>query len=93
MSATLIQIEESQLHQLLEKAAEVGAQKAAEIASRIGGKEWLNEEEAMSLLNCKRSFLFELRDKNLISISRIASRICLYNRKSIISHIEDNIKK
>lgn len=53
---------------------------------------WISKEEAMRILNVKRTKLQELRDNNEIITSKISRKNILYDITSILEYIERKSK-
>ncbi len=57
-------------------------------------KKWLNQLETMTILNIKsKSTLQKLRDEGAIRFAQPEKRIILYDRESINSYLEKNIRE
>lgn len=55
---------------------------------------WISDDEAMQLLNIKsKTTLQKLRDKGKIRFSQPQKKIILYDRESISSFLENNVKE
>ena len=54
----------------------------------INPKEWLSPDEAMELLNCKRTTLYSFCNEGRLTYSQVNGKGRLYNRKSILKYIE-----
>jgi hypothetical protein len=56
-------------------------------------EKWINEEQAMSLLNVKsKTTMQKLRDEGKIRFSQPQKKIILYDRESISQYFEKNAK-
>jgi Helix-turn-helix domain len=56
-------------------------------------EKWINEEQAMSLLNVKsKTTMQKLRDEGKIRFSQPQKKIILYDRESIMGYLEKNAK-
>lgn len=55
--------------------------------------EWIDGEEAMKLLNCKKTKLQSLRNNGEIEYSQPSRKIVVYYRPSIISYLEKHLKE
>lgn len=56
-----------------------------------GGDKWINDEQAMHLLNIKsKTTLQNLRDEGKIRFSQPQKKIILYDRASINEYLEKN---
>lgn len=68
-----------------------------ELLSQFAPKEpnkWILEEEAMKLLGIKsKSHLWKLRSEGCITYTQPSRKILLYDRDSILNHLNAHIKK
>lgn len=55
--------------------------------------EWIDGEEAMRLLNCKKTKLQSLRNNGEIEYSQPSRKIVVYYRPSIIAYLEKHLKE
>jgi hypothetical protein len=68
-----------------------------EVVSRLQPKpeaqKWVNEEQAMTLLNVKaKSTMQELRNNGKIRFSQPQKKIILYDRDSIMTYLDNHAK-
>ena len=67
-----------------------------EIVSRIEPKEpdkWILEDEAMKMLGIKsKTHLWKLRTEGKIRFSQPSRKVILYDRTSILDHLEEHAK-
>lgn len=66
------------------------------IREKFGEKDewkWVDDKEAMRLLNCKESNLQKLRDEGKITFTQPQPKIILYDRDSIAAHLEKHKRK
>lgn len=62
-------------------------------AQRDEKERWINDEQAMSLLNVKsKTTMQKLRDEGKIRFSQPQKKIILYDRESISQYLEKNAK-
>lgn len=63
-------------------------------AQRDEKERWINDEQAMSLLNIKsKTTMQKLRDEGKIRFSQPQKKIILYDRESISQYLEKNAKE
>ncbi len=56
-------------------------------------EKWISAEEAMKLLNVSsKTTLQKLRDEGIIRFSQPQKKIILYDRESILQHLENNAR-
>lgn len=55
--------------------------------------EWIDGEEAMKLLKCKKTKLQGLRNSGEIEYSQPSRKIVVYYRPSIIAYLEKHLKE
>ncbi len=55
--------------------------------------EWINDEEAMRLLDIKKSTLQTLRDTGKLRYSQPSKKIILYHKPSLLEYIEENARE
>ncbi len=67
-------------------------QELQNLKNQSDSKEWISSEEARQLLNVGKTKFKELKAAGAFTISQ-ESRKLLISRKSILKHIEKNIKK
>ena len=64
------------------------------IAKIKAKKEWITTEEVMELMSIKSpTTLQAIRNKGLLDITRISSKLLLYRRSSVLQLLEDNSDK
>jgi hypothetical protein len=55
--------------------------------------DWIDGEEAMRILNCKKTKLQELRHSGSIEYSHPSKKIILYYRPSLITYLKKHLKE
>jgi len=82
----VICLEETAFYELVETVVERMQQK-----NTAAPAQWLNTDEAMSLLNVKsKTTMQQLRDSGKVRYTQPQKRIILYDRKSLETYLEQN---
>jgi len=54
--------------------------------------QWIDDKEAMNILNIGKTTLSKYRSEGLIRFSQIGKKVILYDRLSLLEFIEKNVK-
>ncbi|MBE9602642.1 helix-turn-helix domain-containing protein [Pedobacter sp. MC2016-24] len=56
-------------------------------------EKWINQDDALELLDISKSTLQRLRDNGKISFSKTSSKKIMYDKKSLLDYLDKNTRK